>query len=143
VVFHDKTWWSNGLGRSLTNGGSVNHGHGDGWGSDLIRTAEYVSLLEIVDVRVGSWLERPTLELEAKIRYPSNSHGEQGVHGLVIGDPDDLRLSVDAERGVILRSRSWFGGMLYRTLEMTEVAFDEALGAETFAIQPLPGQTWT
>ncbi len=143
VVFHGGTWWSNGRGISRTNGGAPNSGHGDGWGADLVRTDDYVDLIDIVDVAEGTWLDRPTLECAVAIRTGTSRLRGPGVHGLTIGDPTEWRLSIDAERGVILRSRSWFEGTLYRTLHATGVTFDDRLGAETFRIDPLPGQDWT
>ena len=143
VVFRDSTWWSNGNGSSRTNGGSGKSGHGTGPGSDLLRTSDYSSLIDITSVDTGTWIGRPTLELAVDIRPEGHRFRGRGVHGLVIGEPDQIQLSVDEERGVILRTQAWFGGSLYRLVAMTDVTFDEQFNDETFAIQPLPGQTWS
>jgi hypothetical protein len=60
----------------------------------------------------------------------------------VIGDADEIHMSIDRERGVILFAESWFADRPYRILEIDRVAFDEPLGPETFAIVPLPGLHW-
>ncbi len=143
VVFRDSTWWSNGNGFSRTSGESGRAGHGSGPGSDLLRTDDYPSLIDITSVDAGTWIGRPTLELAVDIRSDGRRFRGRGLHGLVIGEPDEIQLSVDEERGVILRTQAWFGGSLYRLVAMTDVAFDEQFDDETFAIQPHPGQTWT
>jgi hypothetical protein len=142
VVFRDSTWWSNGNGVSRTNGESGKSGHGTGWSRDLLRTCEYIDLIDITNVSKGLWIGRLTLELAVTIRHDRNGFRGPGVHGLVIGDPDQLQLSVDQERGVILRTQAWIESSLYRTVEMTDVAFDERFSSDTFAIEPLPGQSW-
>jgi hypothetical protein len=142
VVFRDSTWWSNGNGFSRTNGASAKAGHGMGWSRDLLRTSDYTALIDITAVSAGVCIGRPTVELAVTIRHDRHGFRGPGVHGLVIGDPDQLQLSVDEERGVILRTQAWIEDRLYRMVEMTEVAFDERLSSDTFAIEPLPGQSW-
>jgi hypothetical protein len=66
----------------------------------------------------------------------------RGLHGLIIGDADRIDLSVDRERGVLLRAASWFEGSMYRTVEALSVAFDETFPSDAFEIDPLPGQDW-
>ena len=60
----------------------------------------------------------------------------------MMGGADDLTLSVDIERGVLLRSVARFSGSAYRVIEMTDVAFDEEFAPSTFDIAPLPGRDW-
>ncbi len=142
VVFDGPTWWSNGHGISRTNGGTLNHGHGEGPGEHLVSTVAYPTLIEVGTASVGTRIGRETLEVKATIRRGLPRQRGRGLHGLVIGDADETHLSIDRERGVILLAKSWFKGQPYRILEMEKVAFDEPLGPETFAIAPLPGLHW-
>jgi hypothetical protein len=140
VVFQGTTWWSNGNGVSSSNV-TANWGHGLGWGEDLVRTADYVSRLDIDDVEPGTLLGRPILHARARAIHRDRDRGK-GLHGLIIGDADRIDLAVDRERGVILRAASWFEGLMYRIVEALEVAFDEQFAADAFRIEPLPGQDW-
>ena len=142
VVFHGATWWSNGHGVSRTNGGALNSGHGEGPGEHLVSTADYPPLIEIEDVAAGSWLGRQTLDAKVSIRRGLSRRRGPGLHGLVIGDADEILLAIDRERGVILHAASWFRGSVYRVLEMDDVGFDEHLPPKTFEISPLPGLEW-
>jgi hypothetical protein len=57
----------------------------------------------------------------------------------VIGDADEVLLSIHRERGVILRAASCFRGSVYRVLEMNDVTFDEPFPSKALEITPLPG----
>jgi hypothetical protein len=142
VVFHRSTWWSNGRGASRTNGGALNYGHGEGPGEHLVATADYPALIEIEDVSAGERLGRKTLDATMSIRHGLPRRRGRGLHGLVIGDADEVLLVIDRERGVILYAGSWFRGSLYRVIEMNEIAFDEPFAPDTFEISPLPGLDW-
>jgi hypothetical protein len=144
VVAHGATWWSNdsrGLSRSNESIDPARYRHGLGYGEDLVRTPDYVTRLEVAEVEEGSWIGRPTLEAQARAVHHPRERG-QGVHGLVMGDADRIDLSVDRERGVILRAASWFEGSMYRTVEALDAAFDETFASDAFKIEPLPGQDW-
>jgi hypothetical protein len=142
VVFHGTTWWSNGDGISRTNGGTPNYGHGEGPGEHLVSTAGYPALIEVGTATGGSRIGRETLDVNATIRRGLPRRRGRGLHGLVIGEADEILISIDRERGVILFAESWFKGMPYRILEVERVAFDEQLRPETFEIAPLPGLHW-
>ena len=51
---------------------------------------------------------------------------------------DDYELVIDAERGVLLRLASRFGGRAFDVTEILDIDFDEALPDDTFTLQ-LPG----
>ena len=143
VVFRGSDWWSNGHGSSRTNvGAAAKVDHGLGYGEDLIRTADFVDFLHIQEVTEGSWIGRPVLQAQVVVRHEDAFRSSRSVHGLVLGDADRVDLAVDVERGVILRAEAWFEGSLYRILEMSEVRFDVPFSADTFELQPLPGQEW-
>ena len=78
----------------------------------------------------------------ARARPSEFGFDRNDLHSLVIGDPDDLLLTVDRQRGVLFRTEARFQGAVYRIVEMTEVDFDEDLPPETFEIRPLPGNDW-
>ena len=92
VVFHESTWWSNGHAVSRTNGGAANYGHGKGPGMDLVETAAYPPLIEIREVKEGSRLGRSTLDALVMARRELERRRGRGLHGLVIGDADEIRL---------------------------------------------------
>jgi hypothetical protein len=140
VVFEGETWWSNGNGVSRSNV-NARWGHGLGWGEDLVRTADYVGRLDLDHVEPGALLGRPVLHARARAVHLPRERGK-GLHGLIIGEADRVDLAVDRESGVILRAASWFEGVMYRTVEALDVAFDEQFAADAFTIQPLPGQDW-
>jgi hypothetical protein len=142
VVFHESTWWSNGHGRSITNGGALNYGHGVGPGEFLVTTAAYPPLIEIEVVATGSRIGRATLEATVSMRHGLARRRGRGLHGLVIGDAEEILLSIDRERGVILRAAGWYRGSVYRIVEMQDVGFDEDFPPTTFEISPLPGLEW-
>ena len=146
VVTRLNQWWSNanGVSRSNETVDSARFSHGLGWGEDLVRTHDYVDCLQITSLEKSSWLGRLTLDVIATLVHEGRPRrGSRGLHGLTLGDPALVSLTVDIERGVILRSESWFEGSMYRSLRVTEVYFDEQFPADTFNIEPLPGQQWT
>jgi len=143
VVIEGSTFWSNGLGRSFTNGGKENHGHGQGDGQNLIRTAEYAGLLHVVELAEGMSIGRHTIDAKVTILDDEDPERGRGLHGLTIGDADFLELSVDRERGVVLSASSWLQGAIYRILEMTKVEFDPNFASDVFKIEPEFGTAWT
>lgn len=143
VVFKGTTWWSNGHGVSMTNNGQENSRHGEGSGIDLVKTADYAAWLRVQQASSGTWLGRDTIDAAVVTpRAGADFERLSALHGLMIGEPDDLILSVDRERGVLLRTVARFKGSAYRIVEMTEVGFDEDFAPSSFEIEPLPGQEW-
>jgi hypothetical protein len=143
VVIEGSTFWSNGLGRSITNGGKENSCHGRGDGQNLIETAEYASLLQVAGISEGMKFGRRTIDASVTIlEVEGHIHGP-GVHGLTIGDPEFLELSVDRERGVVLSASSWFHAALYRIVEMTKCEFDHVFTRDVFEIGPEFSAEWT
>lgn len=138
VVFHETTWWSYGPTGFSSNEGRSRHEHGLGWGEQLVRTPDYATGFSVQHVQTGSRLGRATLEARVTTVHPPPERG-RGLHGLVIGDADMIDLSVDRERGVILRATSWIQHSVYRILEALDVAFDEVFPPDTFKIEPPPG----
>lgn len=143
VVIEGSTFWSNGFGRSFTNGGKKNHGHGQGDGQNLIRTTEYCGLLHVVELSRGMRIGRDTIDAKVTILEDEDPERGQGVHGLTIGDADFLELSIDRERGVVLSASSWLRGAIYRIVEMTKVEFDPYFALDTFKIEPAFGTEWS
>jgi hypothetical protein len=142
VVIEGSTFWSNGLGRSFTNGGSKNHSHGQGDGRNLIRTQEYSRLLQIVELAEGTQIERQTIDAKVIISKSEDPDLGPVLHGLTIGDADFLELRVDRERGVVLSASSWFQGVIYRIVEVTKVEFDLNFDKNAFRIEPEFDTEW-
>ncbi len=143
VVIEGPTFRSNGFGRSFTNGGRENVGHGQGEGQYLIETADYAPLLRVEEISEGMRLGRHTIE--AKVTTLENTSPERGrdLHGLTTGDADYLKLSIDRERGIVLRVSSWYREAVYRRVEITRVEYDPIFAPEVFRIEPLFGDQWT
>ena len=142
VVIDGSTFWSNGHGRSITNGGNTNHGHGQGDGHHLIRTAEYTDLLQVIELSDGVRMGRPTIEAKVATLDREHCRRGQGLHGLAIGDPEVLRLSIDRERGIVLSASSWIQNSIYRTVEITEVTYDPNFDLDVFKIEPEFSSEW-
>ena len=146
VVFLGSTWWSVGHGMATTNAGHGRHGHGMGCGEALIRPRRYIPFLDLQEVAEDSWHGRKAFLARAipvwgdEVRQQFESR--RVMHRLLIGDPDELLLTVDAQRGVLLRTEARLAGTSYRIVEMDEVSFDEEFGPEVFAIHPPEGQDW-
>jgi hypothetical protein len=143
VVIEGSTYWSNGHGRSITNGGNKNHSHGQGDGHNMIRTPDYAGLLKVMEISEGTQVGRQTIDAKAKILDDGDLELGPGLHGLTIGDADFLELRIDRERGVVLSASSWFQGIVYRILEVTNVEFDPGFASTAFRIEPEFGSEWT
>jgi hypothetical protein len=147
VIIEGSTFWSNGPDRSFTNGGKKNMGHGQGDGQNLIDTAEYAPLLQVAEISEGMKYGRRTIDARVTIvqnEHPPNRQVRgRGVHGLTIGDPEFLELSVDRERGVVLSASSWFQASLYRIVEVTRCEFDLVFSRDAFEIEPKFGVDWS
>ncbi len=143
VVIEGSTFWSNGFGRSFTNGGRENVGHGQGEGQYLIETADYAPLLRVEEISEGMRLGRHTIE--AKVTTLENTSSERGrdLHGLTTGDADYLELSIDRERGIVLSVSSWYQGAVYRKVEVSRVEFDPIFAPGVFRIEPQFGDRWS
>ncbi len=138
AVIVGDTWWSwSTLEIVTTNAGDRDHYHGTGPGHELIDPALILPAVELEigedDVFVGRTVRNviatpsPTDENDEE-----SSDWHTATHGLGPG-ADDYLLTVDAERGVLLRSEARIGGEPFRVLEMEAVAFDEDFVPATFA----------
>ena len=65
----------------------------------------------------------------------------QTLNGLGIG-ADEYVLAVDAQQGVLLRSEARLHAHPFKVIEMTEVAFDVDIPADTFALVLPAGETF-
>lgn len=142
VVIEGSTFWSNGHGRSITNGGKTSQGHGLGDGNNLIRTSEYSDLLQVMDLSDGMRAGRQTIDAKTTTLDGEHPRRGQGLHGLTIGDPEILELSLDRERGVVLSASSHFQGAIYRVVEATEVDYDPEFDFDVFKIEPEFATEW-
>ena len=132
MVIEGSTFWSNGHGRSITNGGKTSQGHGLGDGNNLIRTSEYSDLLQVMDLSDGMRAGRQTIDAKTTTLDGEHPRRGQGLHGLTIGDPEILELSLDRERGVVLSASSHFQGAIYRVVEATEVSIEPEFDFDVF-----------
>jgi outer membrane lipoprotein-sorting protein len=142
VVFDGTTWWSwsPSMG-GMTNRGAVNHGHGSGPARVLIDTSKLISALRLQFLGTDTLLGRGVFRVRGVPRPrvgdgPNDGHFELGVGA------DEYLLSVDAERGVVLRSEARFRDQPFMVIEMTEVEFDADLPPETWKVVLPEGETF-
>ena len=142
VVFHDDTWWSwaPALG-ARTNGGRRDHGHGTGPVEALIETAALLPVLRFEAAGAGRWLDRPVAHLRAFPPTPVRLEHAEVLHRLGSG-ADEYRLTVDLERGILLRVEARSEGRPFQIVEATQIAFDEDLPASTFELDLPAGVTF-
>ncbi len=104
-------------------------------GAELFDPAVLIPALELEllgDVTVAG---RTTHAVGAR---PRARHGPPG--DLVPAGCDEVRLAVDAERGVVLRIESLFDGERVRLVEVAEIAFDDPIDEERFRFELPPGE---
>jgi outer membrane lipoprotein-sorting protein len=143
VVFDGPTWWSRSPhGLSMTNGGLENHRHGVGPSGALIDAAALLSALRLQFLGDDTLRGRDVFRVRGLPRTRIGQEPEYGLHGLGGADADDYILSVDAERGVVLRSEARLRERPFMVIEMTEVEFDVDLPPETFVIDLPDGEAF-
>jgi outer membrane lipoprotein-sorting protein len=104
--------------------------------------AEEAVLLFDPAVLIGALKLEPTGEVTVAGRRAHRVVGRpRGGHAswnlLHLGGGDEFDLAVDSERGVLLRAAARFEEQESQVTEVSEIAFDEDFGAETF--RPVPG----
>lgn len=142
AVFDGPTWWSwSPYAGGMTNRGATNHGHGLGPAGTMIDTAAVLSAVRLEFLSKGTLLGRDVLRVRGVPRPRLGYGPDHGLNELGVG-ADDYLFSVDAERGVLLRSEARFGEQPFTVIEMTEIEFDADLPAETFTIVLPEGETF-
>ena len=131
AVWVGDTWWSwSPSGGSATNNGEPNVHHGKGPSEPLIETTALLAELAFEVEGRANLLGREVLKARATHRPLPTPR--MALFGLGSG-ADDYLLSVDAERGVVLRSEARLRGKPFKVIEMTEIDFDLPLPPETFS----------
>jgi hypothetical protein len=137
VVIVGDTWWSWSPTRGTkTNAGDPHYSHGIGAGQALIDPSSILPAVELQIVSRDAFIGRPSVNV---IATPSfiDVYDEESIdlriatHGLGSG-ADEYLLSVDAERGVLLRSEARIDGQPFRILAMESVAFDAPFAEDVF-----------
>jgi hypothetical protein len=142
VVFNGPTWWSVGHGVARTNAGQVQHRHGKGWGEALVETRRYIPFLEFHEIERDSVDGRDVLVVRAAPIWSDDFEAQQVLHALIIGDPDEVLLTIDTERGILLQTEARLDSVTYRVVQVTTISFDEELAPEVFKIDPPAGGRW-
>ena len=105
AVWVGDTWWSWAPGRgAMTNDGDPHHQHGNGPSEPLVGTQALLGTLDFEALGQVQFLGRDVVRVRATPRI-QHMMSRFALHGLGPG-ADDYLLSVDAERGVILRSEA-------------------------------------
>jgi outer membrane lipoprotein-sorting protein len=141
AVVDGPTWWSWAPSTgALTNEGSENTETGLGRGTALVHPAV---ILPAIDLEIRGRTRKLDRSVYEVVATPSEGDEEEQNAGLLHGvgsGAEQYTLLVDGERGVLLRTEARLHGRPFLILEMDEVAFDQALPAETFTLVPPSGQ---
>lgn len=131
AVWMGDTWWSWSPSQgAMTNNGDPNRRHGKGPSEPLVETQALLGAVTFEFLGRADLLGREVLNARA-IPHPQSMASMGALHGLG-SRADDYHLSVDTERGVVLRSEARLGSKPFKIIEMTEVTFDLKLPPETF-----------
>jgi outer membrane lipoprotein-sorting protein len=125
----------------MTNSGATNHGHGFGPAETLVDAAALLSALRLQFLGADTLLGRDVFRIRGVPRARTGHQTDGGLHELGVG-ADDYMLSVDAERGMLLRTEARLREQPLIVIEMTEVEFDVDLPPETFKIDLPNGETF-
>ena len=141
AVWNGGTWWSwsPSQGR-MTNSGDPHHEHGMGPGEGLVEPGKLLPFVDLEVQEETSLAGRPAYRLIARPLPPvwprSGPHIE--LHFLGSG-ADEYRLTVDAERGLLLRTEARLEGLPFGVIEVSEVVYDQDLDGNVF--RPVLGDT--
>jgi outer membrane lipoprotein-sorting protein len=142
VVLDGSAWWSwSPHVGGLTNNGVESHRHGVGPAATLIDTAALLSALRMQFLGDETLLGRHAFRIRGLPRARTGHEPDYRLQELGVG-ADDYMVSVDAERGVVLRIAARLGEQPFAVIEMTEVEFDADLPPEIFSIDLPDGETF-
>jgi hypothetical protein len=105
----------------------------------LLDPAAAIGLLDFGEISQGRRVGRPTLCVTAVPRELADGYEGPLIRVGAFG-ADELRLDVDAERGVLLRVEARFEQRPFAISEVLEIAFDERFPEDTFVFTPPPGE---
>ncbi len=143
VVVRDGTWWS----WSESTGGQTNEGRESelrslGPCEALLNPLEYVPHLQIESVVQGDLLGREVLSVLGKPKSSADGLVPTALKRISSGSPQLYQLTIDVEYGALLGVQAQVDRLVYRAVEMTEVAFDEAFSEKTFVIDLPDGENF-
>lgn len=132
AVWVGDTWWSWGTGQEIrTNNGQQNVSHGEGPSKSLVETAPLLGFLHLEVIGRGEMLGRSVFTVRG---FPQSDPTTRHRLHVLGGGADGYILSVDTERGVILRSEAQLDDRPFKIVAMTEVAFDQSLPEDRFLV---------
>lgn len=136
----DRPWWwswSPYLG-ARTNGGATNHTLGAGPPVAMVDTSALLTAMQLQVLESDVLLGRRVFRVRGVAR-PAPEHGPNGFHELGV-DADDYVMSVDAERGILLRCEARLRELPFLVNEMIEIDFDVDLPDGIFTIDLPEGE---
>lgn len=98
----------------------------------LVETSSISAALDLGVVERTRMLGREAWAVRAR-PGEEDLRRQPGLLNPLVRGADDVKLVVDAERGVLLRLEAFLGGAPFYRVEMTEVAFDEDIADDVFA----------
>ncbi|HZQ86961.1 MAG TPA: hypothetical protein VFA83_19095 [Acidimicrobiales bacterium] len=139
VIFQGPTWWSHSASMgALTNNGAANSSPGKGPGEVLFRPARLLPMLQLTVTGRSEQLGRPAYNVRGEPR-PLDRHRDRELHSLGSG-ADAYELTVDVERGFLLRTEALMGGQPFRRIEVTGLELDVPLHGDVFTPQAPEGE---
>jgi hypothetical protein len=99
----------------------------------LLETAALTAILDLEVVDESTVVGRPAIVVRGRPRHdgPPRSWSEAMTFGA-----DEVELTVDADRGVLLATESRYGGAPFLRLSVDAIAFDEDLADDLFELPP-------
>ncbi len=138
AVWNADSWWAWSPSRErMTNSGALNHQHGLGQAEGFLDPA---IVLPFVDLELQGEIRlagRPAHRLVARPLPPYwPREGAPEALFLLGAGADEYWLTVDAERGLLLRAEARLDGVQFRVVEVQDVVYDEQLACDTFHLDP-------
>jgi outer membrane lipoprotein-sorting protein len=139
AVRDGKRWWS----YDPRNGAISNEGDpdvGSGIGDELAALLDPIDLLAAYELTVlgrGEVSGCASIDIRAVDRKTEHHR----LHSFPRWG-DELRCSIDGERGILLRSATLLDGDEFRSGELSDLVFDQPIPPETFVLEPPEGETF-
>ena len=132
ITSADRTWMRLPDGRSHIQQRQPSGGPAFGPASCLVQTRAIPGAFNLEVAATDDVVGRACVAVRARPVVVNETPPGPGFHPLLQG-ADEVRLTVDAERGVVLRVEALLDGVVFYRNAMTAVRFDEDLPDEVFA----------
>ncbi|MHB8325013.1 MAG: hypothetical protein ACYDEA_03400 [Candidatus Dormibacteria bacterium] len=138
AVWNADSWWAWSPSRGrMTNSGALTHLHGLGPGEGFLDPAMVLPFVDLELQGETRLAGRPAHRLVARPLPPDWPRAGAPIGLVLLGTgADEYWLTVDAERGLLLRAEARLEGVPFRVVEVQDVVYDEHLACDTFRLDP-------